>query len=153
LIHDAISYMTTREDLLSAFLTAAAHLDSGGVLITAPDLLADHFKAPGTDYASRSFSGQTITYFEYTYDPDPADTMLEKRMIFFIESDGKLRIEQDTHQVGIFPEAVWIECMQEAGFQVEVRHFYLKHSEFDYQMFVGTRVSSGSDDEVVKPDQ
>ena len=38
-IHDAINHMLSEEDLRSAFATAAAHLDPGGVFVAAPDFL------------------------------------------------------------------------------------------------------------------
>src|SRR5690606_2261337 len=36
-IHDAITYMTSRADLLKAFQTAAAHLNPGGLVLVVPD--------------------------------------------------------------------------------------------------------------------
>ena len=37
LLHDAVSYMLSAEDLAAAFATAAAHLAPGGVFVVAPD--------------------------------------------------------------------------------------------------------------------
>ena len=46
LIHDAITYMLTEDDLAAAFETAKRHLRAGGLLIVAPDWVRDNFRAP-----------------------------------------------------------------------------------------------------------
>src|SRR3990172_3701766 len=43
LIHDAVSHMLSENDLLAVFNTAAAHLDSDGILITTPDYFRETF--------------------------------------------------------------------------------------------------------------
>ena len=43
-IHDAISYLTTEEDLRAAIETAAAHVRPGGVVILTPDATTEIFK-------------------------------------------------------------------------------------------------------------
>lgn len=120
LIHDAIAYMRTEDDLREVFATAAAHLRTGGIFITAPDWFQDTFRDP--QFACQSNrDGQTeFTYFEYTYDPDPSDTMIESLMWYLIREGGSQpRIEQDRHVCGLFPLATWERLMAEAGFHVE----------------------------------
>ena len=43
-VHDAISYLTTEDDLGAAIETAAAHVRPGGVVILAPDATTEIFK-------------------------------------------------------------------------------------------------------------
>ena len=44
LIHDAVSYILSEEELRATFATASAHLGPGGVLITVPDWFRETFK-------------------------------------------------------------------------------------------------------------
>jgi len=58
-IHDAIDYMTTRDDLERAMTTAYAHCRAGGVALFAPDSTAVRFEpdmsSGGTDAGRRGF--------------------------------------------------------------------------------------------------
>ena len=49
LVHDAICYMTTEDDLRAAMATAVQHLRPGGVAVFAPDHVRERF-AVGTDH-------------------------------------------------------------------------------------------------------
>ena len=51
LIHDAIAYCVTRDDLEAALGTAAVHCRPGGTVIVAPDYVKETFE-PGTDWAA-----------------------------------------------------------------------------------------------------
>ena len=44
LIHDAVSYMLTEDDLRATFATAREHRRVGGLLLTTPDLVRDTFQ-------------------------------------------------------------------------------------------------------------
>ena len=137
LIHDAISYMLTEEDLLAAFRTAAVHLKQGGVLITAPDHFTETFRAPAIEHATHSDGEKEVTYLEYAYDPDPRDTMIETIMFYLIRSPSSLRIEYDRHVTGLFPRAAWGRLLGEAGFSAEERLFHLGQARRPYELFVG----------------
>ena len=119
LIHDAISYMLTEDDLLAAFNTAAAHLDGGGVLVTSPDWVRETFRDPSTDTGTNTDGETTVTDLAYTWDPDPSDTTIETLSWYFIREGGRLRIEQDKHMLGLFSMDTWLELMDRAGFDVE----------------------------------
>ena len=119
LIHDAVNYMLTEADLRSAFATAAAHLDPGGVFVTSPDYFKETFTDPHVDYSTHSDGKTELTYIEFSHDPDPRDTTIETIIFFFIREKGCLRIEQDRHITGLFPKAAWIDLMEESGFRTE----------------------------------
>jgi SAM-dependent methyltransferase len=121
LIHDAIGYMLTPIDLRAALATAFEHLEPGGVFITCPDFFRESFSDPTVEHYTRSKDNIELTYVEYTYDPDPADTTIESVMIFFVRRNGRLQIELDRHVFGLFPIATWISLMDDVGFAVEVR--------------------------------
>ncbi len=118
LIHDAINYMLSEDDLRATFATAAEHLEPGGVFLTAPDWLRESFYEPCIDHGTNTDGATTFTNFEYTYDPDPADTTIDSLCWYLIREGGNLRIEQDRHVMGLFPLHTWLGLMAEAGFEV-----------------------------------
>ena len=124
LIHDAISYMLTEDDLRAAFATAKAHLRSSGLLLVAPDLVAENFEdgkvlrwpiRPPADSG-----GIEVTVEEQLTDPDPTDTMIESLITYTILEDGLRKVEADLHVCGLFPVTTWTSLMEETGFDVAV---------------------------------
>lgn len=138
LIHDAISYMLTEADLAAAFQTAAVHLEKGGVFITSPDHFFESFTSPSVTHDTHVHGDMQVTYFEYSYDPDPNDTTIETIMIYLIQSKDGVRIEEDRHITGLFPKETWLRLMEEAGFDTEMRTFYLDEEKIQYHLLVGT---------------
>ena len=119
LIHDAICYMLTEDDLRAAFATARAHLRPGGLLLVAPDLVRDTFK-PGMKLTwSTDRDGVEITTEEIVRDADPSDTVVESHFTYTISERGSRRVERDIHVTGIFPIATWTALMEEARFKTE----------------------------------
>jgi hypothetical protein len=120
LIHDAISYMLTEDDLSRAFATARAHLGPGGILITGPDWMRGVSELP--NISSKLGGAGELSYAEFVYDPDPSDTRVELVFTFFIpQPDGSVKVEVDRHQHGIFPLDTWLRLMRKAGFEAGTR--------------------------------
>jgi SAM-dependent methyltransferase len=119
LIHDAVSYLQTEDDLRQAFATAVAHLEPGGVLIVAPDDYCETFHSPRVSHGTNSDGETEVTSFEYQYDPDPSDTTTETVMVYLIRRGREVRVEEDHHRMGLFPRQRWLDLMAEAGFSVE----------------------------------
>ena len=71
LIHDAIDYMRTEDDLRAAFATARAHLRPGGLFLAIPDDYVETFTSPRIAHETRRKDGAELTYVEYSTDPDP----------------------------------------------------------------------------------
>ncbi len=138
LIHDAINYMQTEADLRAAFTTAAAHLHSGGVFITGGEYYLETFTSPHVETFTHTDENTELTYFEYTYDPNPQDTRIEAIIHYFICRQGELQVECDRHVLGLFPRQSWIDWMGEVGFRVEERVFNLGEAWPSYTLFVGT---------------
>ncbi len=139
LIHDAIVYLLSEDDLARAFATAAAHLEAGGIFITGPDYYLDTFSGPRVEYFTRSAVARELTYVEYAYDPDPSDTTMEIIFTFFIREKGRLRIEHDRHITGLFPRASWIKLMEKEGFEVEP--IMITSEGVPHELLVGTLLS------------
>lgn len=119
LIHDAIDYMVTEDDLRATFATARAHLEAGGLLITAPDHYADTFTSPSLNDNTTSDGETTLTFVEYSVALDPNDTAVETVYTYYIVRDGELRVEVDRHTTGLFTLGTWERLLTEAGFAVE----------------------------------
>ena len=137
LIHDAISYLLTEDDLRATFATAASHLQPGGILITTPDHFRESFRAPYVDYATHATANGPFTYSEYADDPDPADTTMRTIYVYFIQQHGHLRIELDRHITGLFSKSTWASVMTETGFAFEERLYHLGEEDVEYVMLVG----------------
>jgi SAM-dependent methyltransferase len=118
-IHDAISYLTTEDDLRSAIATAAAHVRPGGVVILNPDATTEIFR-PGTDHGGHDGDdGRRLRYLEWTHDREPPDgSTYVVDFAIALEAPGEeLRIVHDRHVLGVFPQATWerllVECSLE----------------------------------------
>ena len=119
LIHDAICYMQTEDDLRATFATARAHLRTGSLLLVAPDLVRDTYR-PGMQLSwSTERDGVQITTEETVYDSDPSDTVVESHFTYTITERGARRVERDIHVTGLFPIATWFALMEEAGFRTD----------------------------------
>ena len=119
LIHDAIAYMLTADDLRATLTTARTHLRPGGLLAVGPDLVLDTFK-PGMKLSwSTQRDGVKITTEETVHDADPSDTVVESHFTYTIYERGAKRVERDVHRTGLFSIATWMCLMEEAGFRTD----------------------------------
>jgi len=115
LIHDAIAYMTTSEQLASAYRTAAAHLGPGGVLISIPEELRSRMPlASAVTTVERD--GVRLDVLETYHDPDPADHEFEAVYVFVIRRGEELRVEVDRHVVGVHTLDEYLGAVEAAGF-------------------------------------
>lgn len=138
IIHDAIAYMLTEDDLRAAFATAAAHLDPGGVFVTSPDWVRETFRDPSVNQGTNTDGRVTLTSLKYTCDPDPTDTTIESIMWYIIREGGGIRVEHDRHVMGLFPRQTWVDLMEEAGFSVEKVRYDVHEDGRQAYLFVGT---------------
>jgi hypothetical protein len=137
IIHDAIAYMQTEDDLRAAFETARVHLRPGGVFITAPDWFKESFPGIQVSHETHTADGITLTYVEYDHDPDPNDTTLETIFVYFIKENGQLRIEQDHHITGLFHIADWERLIAEAGFEVDKSPYDVHDDHHESYLLIG----------------
>lgn len=119
-VHDAIDYMTTGADLRAAFTTAAAHLREGGLLVVAPDHVAETYAAGIDCGGSDDEDGRGLRYLEWTYDPDPTDTRITTEYAFLLRTpDGRVESFAETHHCGLFPTATWLRTIEAVGLLAE----------------------------------
>ena len=120
LIHDAVCYLISEDDIRATLATAREHLASGGVLIMAPDWYIENY--PGTQLNCRIRRDITPEFasIEYYHDPDPSDSTLESVFIYIIKNeDGSARVEEDRHITGIFSIRTWLNLIEQAGFRAK----------------------------------
>ncbi len=76
LVHDAIDYLLTADDVAAMLATAAEHLVDGGRLVLAPDGVRDTFADSTTSGGADAPDGRGARFCEWVWDPDPNDTMV-----------------------------------------------------------------------------
>ena len=120
MIHDAIDYMLTLDDVRQALETAAVHCKPGGLALFVPDYVRETFQ-PSTDHGGTDGDGRSLRYLEWTYDPDVRDSTYTTEFAYLLrEGDQATQIEHDVHTCGLFARGVWIRLLQEVGFQPKV---------------------------------
>lgn len=138
-IHDAISYMTSRDDLRRAMTTAFVHCRPGGVALFAPDETKERFE-PSASSGGTDRDGRGVRYLEWAHDPDPDDEICVSDYAFLIrEEDGGVRVVHDRHVHGLFSKQVWIDTIRAVGF--EPYSAIYEHSDLPegYELFVGVK--------------
>lgn len=121
LIHDAVAYLLSEADLQAALATAREHLRPGGVLVMCPDWFRETFPDEFVSHKTQRRGDTSLTCIEYVHYPDPSDTLVEIVMFILIREQGRLRIEQDRHTLGLFPRDTWLDLTAQAGFEVTMR--------------------------------
>jgi SAM-dependent methyltransferase len=121
LVHDAVDYVTSQDDLALVVGTAAAHCRPAGVAVFAPDHTADTFR-PGTGAGGgRDDSGRQASFTERTTDPDPADDWILAEYEFTLrDADGTVTTVPEAHRLGSFARATWLRLLTAAGFTADV---------------------------------
>ena len=119
IIADSIDYMLDTGELKAAFATAYAHLKPGGVFVTYAEDTRERFIQNASHCFSEKSGPVEITVFQNSYDPDPADTTIEKTFVYLVRQEGRLSIYNDRHVCGLFSQAAWVECLETAGFSVQ----------------------------------
>ena len=119
LVHDAIDYMTTEEDLRAAIETAAVHARPGGLVVLIPDAVAETF-APGTSHGGHDAAdGRSARYLEWTHHARDGETAYDVDYAVLIHEPGQpMRVAQDRHRIGLFPRSTWLAAMEAAGLDV-----------------------------------
>jgi SAM-dependent methyltransferase len=117
---DALSYMTTAEDLRRALETAAAHCRPGGTCLFVPDEFSETYQ-PRTSTGGRDVGERSLRYLEWEHDPDPVDTLVETDFAFLLRSGSSpTRVVLDHHTTGLFDREVWLDLCREVGLEPSI---------------------------------
>jgi hypothetical protein len=133
--------MTTEADLAAVFETARAHLRPGGLALFVPDGTKESFR-PATKWGGHDRGDRSMRYLQWDYDPDPDDTSYCTAFAYLFREGGEeVRMEQDHHVMGLFPEATWLRLIEGAG--LAARAVPYEESSFDPpvtgKLFLGIR--------------
>jgi SAM-dependent methyltransferase len=141
LVHDAVDYMTSEEDLRAAMETAHVHCRPGGLALLVPDETVESFE-PGADHGGSDdrADGRGVRYLEWSYDPDPSDTTYLTEYAFVLrEPDGGVRSVHEQHRLGLFSRATWLALLADVGFEAERRVEETEEDRTPRDLFVGRR--------------
>ena len=119
LIHDAIAYLTTTEDLLAAAKTAFEHLRPRGAALLVPDCTKESFSECHEDHAGDD-NKRSLRCISWSYDPDPTDTTHLTDFAFLLREHGEVTAVHDRHEYGLFATSEWVAICKQAGFEVEL---------------------------------
>jgi SAM-dependent methyltransferase len=137
--HDAISYQTTVEDITAVYRSAARHLSPGGVLIAFPEQVRSQYKDGKTSVRTIGDDMRRVTTLEVDDDVDPADNIFQRTFVYVVREDGRVRTYVDTHIMGIFDLAVYVDAVQAAGFDVTVEGCELSDLDHEWSVIIGKR--------------
>ncbi len=110
LLHDAVMYMTSEEDLRAALRTVRAHLAPGGVTLVCPDFLLETLE-PGSSSVCGTDEARLL---EWRHEPVGTTVRVDFALLLK-EEDGQVRCAHDVHTQGVFPHATWLRLFDEAG--------------------------------------
>lgn len=143
LVHDAVSYLLSEQDLTDTFATAAIHLRPGGVLMVAPDWVQETFPDGWVFNWDQEKDGTAIAIEEVMEDSDTSDTQVESTYTYTITKDGETTVEVDTHITGLFPINTWTKLIEDAGFTVEMKPLPPNEGGYGSWLFVGIARAAG----------
>jgi SAM-dependent methyltransferase len=138
LVHDAVAYLMTEDDLRAAMATAFEHCRPGGVALFTPDHVRESF-TPGTSHGGHDGERRALRYLEWRYDPDPADTLITVDMAYLLREGEHAKAVFDRHLLGLFPRASWLRLLAEVGFDAQALTYRLTGMPDALEAFVGRR--------------
>lgn len=120
LVHDAVDYVTSQDDLQQVIGTAFAHCRPGGIAVFVPDYTAETFQPGGGGGGSSTPDGRQGSFREWRWDPDPGDDWIQVDYEFVLrEAGGAEQVVRETHRLGAFPRATWLRLLAAAGFTAQ----------------------------------
>jgi SAM-dependent methyltransferase len=140
LIHDAVDYMTTPDDLAAAVRTAYAHCRPGGMAVFLPDHVTETYTAGSEHGGSDGADGRAARYLAWSWDPDPGDTWVLTQYAFLLRrTDGTVEVVHELHRTGVFGRDVWLDLLAEAGFEASAVEEETDEDRVPRTVFVGYR--------------
>jgi hypothetical protein len=130
LVHDAVTYMTSEDELRAAAETAFVHTRPGGAALFAPDAVREHFREEAVLHTGDEGS-RSLRCLAWTWDPDPGDDACTVDYAFLLRDGAELRAVHDRHVEGLFSSATWTAILGGAGYRVERTPRPLDDGAFD----------------------
>lgn len=140
-IHDAVSYLTTEDDLTRAIETAFVHCLPGGAALFTPDYTRETYQ-PSTSHGGEDEGDRGLRYLEWVWDPDPDDSTYVMDMVYLMRDGQNVTCQRDCHTMGLFSNDKWLQLINDAGFTARIAEY-----KADYYPPMGTHIFLG-----MKPD-
>lgn len=139
-VHDAVSYITSEEDLGRLIETVAVHCRHGGAVVFCPDYVQDTLR-PRTGHGGHDGDdGRALRYLEWVTDPVPDDSLYVVDYAFLLrDADGSVRVEYERHLQGAFATDVWLRLLADAGFEARTVQLELGEEGVGWLNFVGVK--------------
>ncbi|MPZ38936.1 MAG: methyltransferase domain-containing protein [Rhizobiales bacterium] len=116
-IHDAIMYLLTEDDLAAAIATAHVHLKPGGAVIVLPDCVSETYTPNVETGGEDGEDGRSMRYLIWCQEPVSGATAFHEDFLMLLRKpDGSVEAVHDRHTFGVFPRAAWIAAFKRAGF-------------------------------------
>jgi SAM-dependent methyltransferase len=140
LVHDAVSYMSSRTDLAGVMATAFEHTAPGGVAMFQPDFVSETFE-PGTETGGSDGNGRALRYLEWRWVPNSETDMYVTDMAYLLrDANGAVEVIHERHRMGLFPRTVWLELIAAAGFvPLAVPFGHSPYGDTGHEVFLGLR--------------
>lgn len=136
-VHDAVMYMTSLDDLRRAVETASVHCAPGGVVLFVPDAIRETWREQ-TERGGHDGVGRSLRYLQWDWDPDPSDTSYRVEMAYMLREGEDVRVEHESHTLGLFGEREWLGLLAETGLTGAVEGCAFPGGE-TARVFVGVR--------------
>ena len=113
MVHDAVMYLTTEDDLRATLRTVAAHLRPGGAALILPDTVEEDWQ-PGTEAVANALGTREASMLEWQHSASGTRFLVD---FAFLLKDGDQPVQavHETHVQGLFPRATWWRLLGEAG--------------------------------------
>jgi SAM-dependent methyltransferase len=129
LVHDAVMYMTSEQDLRAMAETAFQHTRPGGAALFAPDCVRETFRERSETLEGEE-GGRALRGLEWDWDPDPTDTVYTVEYAFLLREGQQVRAVHESHIEGVFPMQTWVDVLGSTGYQVELMPRLLEGEEY-----------------------
>ena len=142
LIHDAIDYLLTADDVASTLQRVHDHLRPGGLALIAPTYTRETFSDGESADDAAASDTHDLTYFSYVHDPDESDSSFEMILLYLIRDAQTRAVEvvEDRHTCGLFTRADWLSMIESAGLSAEFVEQGDEDADGAWSLFVGRRV-------------
>jgi SAM-dependent methyltransferase len=120
LVHDAVDYLTSEDDLRQVIETAFVHCRPGGIAVFVPDYTAETFQPGSGGGGSSTPDGRQGSFREWRWDPDPDDGWIQVDYEFVLRAvGGAEQVVRESHRLGAFPQATWLRLLAATGFTAQ----------------------------------
>lgn len=113
LLHDAVMYLLTEDDLRATFLTAWEHLEPGGCFVVLPDFAAEDFQEH-TASGGGADGDRAIQLLEWHWAHPDGTVHVEFSAL--LRQGDTMRAVHETHQMGLHSRQVWWDLLRGIGF-------------------------------------